>query len=354
MSLQGKLTVSILIVISVIISCQKKPNVTLIGNLKEGFEKAKELNRKVLLIVGTPDCGKCTKYIEFISNDNKIRESLENDFVVIYEGGTDSNIGAKLTRCVAMPMPYVFKNNGQLIAFGDPKKNKSFSDTLDVGMGDMPYLELFNLSITQTDYKKMVSKSMQTYLFLSDTTSKTEDLKNAYKKIKESIKIKPYCYNLQLAHILAKRLETAKKESQLYLAKMKSIIQPIDRFIYADLLKQHFNLSKEDIKKINPDKNLKLSIREINLGKIKRKNKCDFLFKILNDGKQPVIIRTIRASCTCVEMDFSKEPILPGKTKTISGVFEAKHKGNFSRILFIHTNSKRSPILNLLLKGTVI
>jgi hypothetical protein len=137
---------------------------------------------------------------------------------------------------------------------------------------------------------------------------------------------------------------------------MESIMRPIDRHIYNDILKEHFNLTKEDIQNITVTEKelLKLSAKKIDLGKIKRKSKCDFSFDIFNKDKVPVLLRTIRASCSCVEMNIPKKPILPNMSSTINGIFDAKHKGAFSRILYIHTNSKQSPLRTVVLKGTVI
>lgn len=353
---QGTRFLLVCLLSSILFSCENKTNIQVIGSLQEGFRIAKNDNKKVLLIVSVSGCGKCDKYIEFLSRDNDIRNSLEKDFVIVYEKDSKKKIGAKLTRCFATPMPYLFDKDGRLIAFGYPKENKTFSDTLNVGMDNMGYLELFNLSISQADYKKMVSKSMQAYLCLSDTTSKADDFKIAYQGIKESININPYCYNLHLANLLAKQIGYPQKKAQEFLLKMKNIVRPVDRHIYDDILKEHFNLTKEDVQNIIVEEKefLKLSTKEIDLGKIERKAKCDFSFDISNKDKVPVIVRTIRASCSCVEMYIPKAPILPNKSSTVKGIFDAKNKGKFSRVLYIHTNSQNSPLRTVVLKGTVI
>ena len=37
-------------------------------------------------------------------------------------------------------------------------------------------------------------------------------------------------------------------------------------------------------------------------------------FVLTNDGKEPLIISSARASCGCTNLKYSQEPILPGKT----------------------------------------
>lgn len=137
---------------------------------------------------------------------------------------------------------------------------------------------------------------------------------------------------------------------------MKKGVESIDRVLYSKLLMHHFGLSKDDIKKIGMDKpkDVKLSIKEIDLGKVKRKKNHPFAFELINLGEKPILIYTIRISCSCVEINIPKKPILPNSSCKIEGVFESKHKGKFERILSIHTNSQQTPLQALTLKGAVI
>lgn len=333
-----------------LLSCQNKVNITLVGNLHEGFRIARELDKSVLLVVGADGCGKCEQFLERISDGNAIGHSLERNFIVVYDENIKENIPAKITHCLAYPLPFVFDNSGELLAFGYPKeKGKTFSDTEHVGMGKFDFLELFHLTISQEQFKEMVGKNMQAYLCMND------DLEMAYQYAKESIEAAPYCYNLELAYRIGVELKRPKEELAQYLSKMKSGVKAMDRHRYAAILKNHFGWSEEEIKKIGNSRpsSVSLSKKEIKLGKVKRKKKQAFSFELINSGKEPVLIYAIRASCSCVDIKIPKKPILPNTKCKIEGVFESKHKGKFERILSIHTNSKQAPLKAVTLEGTV-
>lgn len=190
-------------------SCQNKPNIPIIGSLTEGFQLAKEQDKKVLLIVNAKGCGKCDAFLKLLSDKDDYRESIVKDFIVVSEKNNKENIPAKITRCFAYPMPFVFDKNGELLAFGYPQeKDKSFSDIGCVGMTKFDFLELFHSTIPQDNFKKMVSKCMQAYLRMSDTNK----MNLAYKYVKESIKTAPYCYNLQLAYNIGEKLNKPEEE----------------------------------------------------------------------------------------------------------------------------------------------
>jgi thioredoxin-related protein len=338
-----------------LISCQNKVNIVFVGNLHDGFRIAREQDKKVLLVVGADGCGKCEKFLESISKGDEIGRSLERNFIVVYEENIKENIPRKITHCLATPMPFVFDKNGELLAFGYPKeKGKTFDDTEHVGMGKFDFQELIRLPVDDSEYKKMVGSCMRAYLCLKSTVS--DNLIDSYSDLKESISIAPYCYNLHLAVDVAKKLNKPHREIEFYLRKMRDVITSMDRHIYADILLKELNLTKEELKEIDDSKEqlVKLSLKEVDFGKIKKKGKYKFSFELINKSEQPIIIHNIRASCSCVDLVVPKKPILPNATSEISGVFIAKSKGNFSRLLFIHTNSKQYPLKTFLLKGIVI
>lgn len=356
MRLLFKLTLLAVGIFPLLNSCQKKADISLIDNLHDGFRLAKEQNRKVLLIVGTTDCGKCTKFIEYISNDSKMRKSLEDDFIVVYDK-SEENVAAKITHCLAYPMPFVFDKEGRLLSFGDiMEKGGSFNDIQIVSLGEFDFLELFRINISQKQFKQMVSQSMKAYLCISDTCNYSNNISLAYEYAKKSVDVSPYCYNLNLAYQLGKKLDRPNIELKSYLIAMRNGIEAMDRHLYPYILKEHFGLSSKEIKEIGDNKqsDITLSTTEITIGKINKKTKHSFSFQLTNLGMKPIIIRNIRASCSCVDVKFPKRPILPKTSCQIEGVFEPTHKGKFLRVLSVHTNSKQSPLKTIAIKGTVI
>ena len=62
----------------------------------------------------------------------------------------------------------------------------------------------------------------------------------------------------------------------------------------------------------------------------------EFSFK--NTGKEPIVIQNARASCGCTTPDWTKEPILPGKTGTVKATYNAAAAAPFTKTVTVTTN----------------
>jgi hypothetical protein len=76
-------------------------------------------------------------------------------------------------------------------------------------------------------------------------------------------------------------------------------------------------------------------------------------FTLTNDGKEPLIISSARASCGCTNLKYSQEPILPGKTSVVSATYNAASQGVFTKTVTVTTNANPNPVV-LQIKGTVL
>jgi hypothetical protein len=75
-------------------------------------------------------------------------------------------------------------------------------------------------------------------------------------------------------------------------------------------------------------------------GSIKQGDVVDHTFKFKNVGTQPLVISNIGVSCGCTTPDWTKEPIMPGKTGSISAKFNSAGKmGMQNKVLTIESNS---------------
>jgi len=75
-------------------------------------------------------------------------------------------------------------------------------------------------------------------------------------------------------------------------------------------------------------------------------------FELKNNGKSPVIITSVKSSCGCTVANYSRDPILPGKTAKLSAVYNAKTKGTFTKSVYVKTNvSNNTSVLKI--KGQV-
>jgi len=76
-------------------------------------------------------------------------------------------------------------------------------------------------------------------------------------------------------------------------------------------------------------------------------------FVLVNDGKEPLLIQSARASCGCTNLKYSQEPILKRKSTVISVTYNAAALGPFTKTITVTTNADPNPVV-LQIKGTVI
>lgn len=91
----------------------------------------------------------------------------------------------------------------------------------------------------------------------------------------------------------------------------------------------------------------------IDLGKIKQYNPTEAVFKFTNKGGKPIIITNAKGSCGCTEIEYSKRPVLPGKSTEIIATFDAEDLGVFNKTVTLTMNIEQSSQV-LHLKGTII
>ena len=75
-------------------------------------------------------------------------------------------------------------------------------------------------------------------------------------------------------------------------------------------------------------------------------------FVLTNDGNEPLLIASATASCGCTNLSYSKDPVLPGKSVTISATYNAAAVGSFTKTITVKTNASEQPVI-LQIKGKV-
>lgn len=79
---------------------------------------------------------------------------------------------------------------------------------------------------------------------------------------------------------------------------------------------------------------------------------CEFTFK--NEGDAPFIIQRIQTSCGCTTPDYTREPVLPGKTGKIKVTYSTIGRpGAFNKGLTIFSNVADS-VYKVNIKGEVL
>jgi hypothetical protein len=76
------------------------------------------------------------------------------------------------------------------------------------------------------------------------------------------------------------------------------------------------------------------------------------VFTYTNVGNKPLVLFDVIVSCDCTEVEWQKEPVMPGKTATIKAVYTAKTAGVISKQITVQSNAQTDRI-KLQLKGNV-
>ncbi len=67
-------------------------------------------------------------------------------------------------------------------------------------------------------------------------------------------------------------------------------------------------------------------------------------FELKNIGENLLVIHDVDTSCGCVKVEYSKEPVRPGKTLVITVTYTAEHPEQINKTISLHCNVENSPI----------
>lgn len=68
-------------------------------------------------------------------------------------------------------------------------------------------------------------------------------------------------------------------------------------------------------------------------------------FRLTNKGTADLIITNVRTDCGCTDARWTREPIGPGSTGTVSVTYDAEMLGHFTKRLAVYTNLEKEPAL---------
>ncbi|SHM59423.1 DUF1573 domain-containing protein [Flavobacterium chilense] len=91
----------------------------------------------------------------------------------------------------------------------------------------------------------------------------------------------------------------------------------------------------------------------VDVGEIPQGTPKAIVYEFKNTGKTAVVITNVQGSCGCTATDYTKEPILPGKSAKVTATYNAANKGGFTKTVTVTTSAESTPKV-LTLKGTVI
>ncbi|MCK9163826.1 MAG: DUF1573 domain-containing protein [Bacteroidales bacterium] len=80
----------------------------------------------------------------------------------------------------------------------------------------------------------------------------------------------------------------------------------------------------------------------------------EVVFKFKNEGKSPLIINNVVASCGCTSPKWSKDPVMPQQSGEIKITYNTNIISDIKRSITVSTNDLDKPRIVLILTGKVI
>jgi hypothetical protein len=100
-----------------------------------------------------------------------------------------------------------------------------------------------------------------------------------------------------------------------------------------------------------PQEVLKLKEAAFDFGKIPQGRPVTHNFEVINNGKKPLLIEHVEASCGCTSPEWSQAPIQPGTSTFIKVGFNAAAEGPFNKTITINYNGNQ--VKTLIITGEV-
>jgi hypothetical protein len=98
---------------------------------------------------------------------------------------------------------------------------------------------------------------------------------------------------------------------------------------------------------------LKFKTEKHDFGTVPEGPQAKFDFEFTNEGKEPLILSNVQASCGCTTPEWPKEPILPGKSAKVTAIYNTQGRpGQFTKSITVSSNAK-TPSIVLMINGTV-
>ncbi|HCA83231.1 MAG TPA: hypothetical protein DEP18_05545 [Flavobacteriales bacterium] len=99
---------------------------------------------------------------------------------------------------------------------------------------------------------------------------------------------------------------------------------------------------------------LAIENNDADLGDRKEGSDVEYVFIIRNNGGEPLILSEVVRTCGCTELEWTKEPIMPGKTGTVKIKYDSKRVGPFNKSVIVNSNDPDQPQTTLRFKGVIV
>lgn len=99
---------------------------------------------------------------------------------------------------------------------------------------------------------------------------------------------------------------------------------------------------EENAKKSGPEITFKDTSHDF--GDINQGDKVEYIFTFTNTGTEPLVLTEVVTTCGCTAPQWSKEPVMPGKTGQVHITFNSAHKsGRQNKVITVLSNATNNP-----------
>lgn len=89
-------------------------------------------------------------------------------------------------------------------------------------------------------------------------------------------------------------------------------------------------------------------------GKLEYEGDGSHVFILKNTGNRELLIHRVQGSCSCAIVEWTEEPIMPGKTGQVKVTYHTKRVGRFAKYFTVRSNAINEPEKKLLIQGEVL
>jgi hypothetical protein len=97
---------------------------------------------------------------------------------------------------------------------------------------------------------------------------------------------------------------------------------------------------------------MKILDSRLDLGTFPFSETREGVYRIVNEGKNPLIILEATTSCNCTDLEWPMQPISPGDTARVHVTYTPNARGRFSRTIDLYCNTV-PPVTLLRLEGHI-
>lgn len=87
-----------------------------------------------------------------------------------------------------------------------------------------------------------------------------------------------------------------------------------------------------------------LSEYQLNMGVFDWEKEQVVESSFINAGNNPLVIENVSTSCGCTTVEYTKEPVQPGRSSTLRIKYKAEHPEHFNKTITLYCNTDDSPL----------